>query len=407
MRFSSLVDRIGGRGADAWTLHFQALEQRSRGRDVILLTVGDPDQGPPGKVIEATIDALRAGKCGYAPVAGLPELRAAIAARMAGTTGRDCTAENVVVVPGAQAGLFSALHLVAGPGDEVIVPEPIYATYEAVIGACDATMVTVPLSPERNFHPDPDTVARAITPRTRAIWINNPHNPTGAVLSRPELEAIAELCRRHDLWLIADEVYATLTYARPPVSVWSLDGMRDRAIVVSSLSKSHAAPGFRLGWMIADPLVAGHMFNLLLCMTYGGPPFIQEGALAAVAADLPEALAMNGIYRRRAARLVSGLAGAPGCRALSPEGGMFVLLDIRQSGLSSKDFAERLLEREGVAALSCDGFGPSVAGHLRLSLTVPDDALDEAGRRIVRFARSLVRRAGCSQSPTSGVRTVL
>lgn len=391
MRFSSLVDRIGGGGADAWALHFRAIEQRSAGRDVILLTVGDPDQGPPAKIVAATIEALKAGKSGYAPIAGLPELRAAIAARVARTSGQACTAENVVMVPGAQAGLFSALHLVAGPGDEVIVPEPIYATYEAVIGACGAAMVTVPLSPERAFHPDPDTIARAITPRTRALWINSPHNPTGAVLSRPEWEAVAGLCRRHDLWLISDEVYATLAYARPHVGAWSLENVRERTIVVSSLSKSHAIPGFRLGWMIADPAVTRHMFNLLLCMTYGGPPFIQQGALAAFASDLPEALAMNDIYRRRAARLVDGLAAAPACRALLPEGGMFVLLDIRATGLSSQEFASRLLEREGVATLPCDGFGPSVAGHLRLSLTVPEASLDEAGRRIVRFAHGLSR----------------
>ncbi len=389
VRFSSLVDRIGGRGADTWTLHFRALEQRSAGRDVILLTVGDPDQGPPGQIVEATVEALRAGKSGYAPIAGLPELRGAIAARVARTSGQACTAENVVVVPGAQAGLFSALHLVAGPGDEVIVPEPIYATYEAVIGACGASMVTVPLLPERNFHPDPEVIARAVTPRTRALWINSPHNPTGAVLSRPEWQAIAALCRRNDLWLISDEVYATLAYARPHVSAWALEGIQDRTIVVSSLSKSHAIPGFRLGWMVADPAVAQHMFNLLLCMTYGGPPFIQQGALAAFASDLPEAAIMNDTYRRRAARLVEGLAAAPACRALVPEGGMFVLLDIRATGLSSKEFAGRLLEREAVATLPCDGFGPSVAGHLRLSLTVPEASLDEAGRRIVRFARGL------------------
>ena len=392
MRFSPLVDRIAGKGAEAWRIHFDAARQRAQGRDVIFLTVGDPDQAPPQAVIDRTIDALRRRRTGYSPIVGLPELRAAIAARVARRSGRACTADNVVVVPGTQTGLYCALQCIAGPGDEVIVPEPMYATYEAVSGASGARLVNVPLRPESGFHPDLDALAGAITPRTRVLWINSPHNPTGAVLTREEVEAIAALCRRHDLWLVSDEVYEDLAFARPHVSAWSLAGMAERTIVVSSLSKSHAIPGFRIGWIVGPEALAAHLFNLVLCMLYGGPPFLQEGALAALKTDLPEPASLREDYRRRAALLAGILAAAPRCRVMPPEGGMFVLLDIRGTGLSADAFARALLEQEAVAVLPCDGFGPSAAGHLRLSLTAADDRLEEAGSRILRFARGLAAR---------------
>jgi arginine:pyruvate transaminase len=398
MRFSPLVDRVAGKGAAAWEVHFDALRQRAAGRAIILLTVGDPDQGPPDAMIEATVDALRRRRTGYSRITGQPEVRAAVAARFAARTGRPCSADNVVVTPGAQAGLFCALQCIAGPGDEIVLPEPMYATYEAVAGASGATAVNVSLLPERGFHPDLDALERAITPRTRVVWINSPHNPTGAVMTRDEIEAVAALCRRHDLWLLSDEVYEEMAYARPHISPWSLPGMAERTIVVSSLSKSFAAPGFRLGWIIGPEALAGHLFNLLLCMLYGGPPFIQEGALVALKRDLPEATAMREDYRRRAGLLAGILADAPGCRTAPPEGGMFVMLDVRGTGLSADAFARGLLDREAVAVLPCDGFGPSAAGHLRVSLTVEDGTLAEAGRRIVRFASGIREAAGDAQS---------
>jgi arginine:pyruvate transaminase len=393
MRFSPLTDRVAGRGAGAWAVHQQALVLRQAGHDVIALTVGDPDQAPPDVLIEATVTALRQHHTGYSRLIGLPALREAIAARHAARTGRPCTADNVVVVPGAQGGLYCALQCLAGPGDEIVVPEPVYATYEAVIGAAGAQMVTVPLVPERGFHPDLDSLAAAITPRTRVVWINSPHNPTGAVFTADEIAAIAALCRRHDLWLLSDEVYEDLAFARPHVSPWSLPGMAERTVVVSSLSKSHAAPGFRCGWIIGPPSLQAHLFNLLLCMTYGSPGFIQEGALAALRADLPEVAVLREDYRARAAMMGRLLAEAPDCRAVLPEGGMFVLLDIRGTGLGSQQFAEGLLNEEHVAVLPCDGFGPSAAGHLRIALSAPQPRLAEAGARIVRFAQRLAQQA--------------
>ena len=394
MRFSRLTERIGGRGAGAWSVHLEARRRREAGEDVILLTVGDPDQPPPQSVIEATVEALRAGRTGYSGILGFPALRAAIAARVERRTGRPCAPDNVAVVPGAQGGLFCALQCLAGPGDEVVAGEPLYATYEAVVGASGARLVTVPLSPERGFHPDLDRLAAAIGPKTRVIWINSPHNPTGAVMTREEVEAVAELCRRNDLWLLSDEVYEDLAFARPHTSAWSLPGMAERAVVVSSLSKSHAIPAFRLGWIVGPPELSEHLFHLLLCMTYGSPAFIQDGALAALREDLPEVAALHADYENRAAMFSARLAAAPGCRLSPPEGGMFVLLDVRGTGLGAGDFAQRLLEREGVAVLPCDGFGPSAAGHLRIALSAPEERLREAGERILRFTRGLAARRG-------------
>ncbi|HVH73739.1 MAG TPA: pyridoxal phosphate-dependent aminotransferase [Stellaceae bacterium] len=394
MRFSPLTERIGGRGAGAWTVHIEARRRREAGEDVILLTVGDPDQPAPQSVIEATVAALRRGRTGYAGILGFPAVRAAIAARVERRSGRPCAADNVAVVPGAQGGLYCALQCLAGPGDEVIVGEPLYATYEAVVGASGAQLVAVPLRPERGFHPDLDAVTAAIGPKTRAIWINSPHNPTGAVMTREEVEGVAALCRRHDLWLVSDEVYEDLAFARPHASAWSLLDMAERTVVVSSLSKSHAVPAFRFGWIVGPPELSEHLFNLLLCMTYGSPAFIQDGALAALREDLPEVASLHADYEGRAALLSALLAHAPGCRATPPEGGMFVLLDVRGTGLGAGDFALQLLEREGVAVLPCDGFGPSAAGHVRIALSAPEERLEEAGERILRFTRALAARRG-------------
>ena len=391
MRFSPLVGRVAGRGSAAWNVHVEARRRQQAGEDIIFLTVGDPDQEPPETVIDATVAALHDGRTGYAPTIGYPALREAIAARVARRSGQPCTADNIAVVPGAQGGLYSAMQCLAGPGNEIIVGEPIYATYEGVIGASGARMVTFPLGPERGFHPDLDALARAITPQTRVLWINSPHNPTGAVFTRAEVEAVAALCRAHDLWLLSDEVYEDLAFARPHTSAWSLSGMAERTVVVSSLSKSHALPAFRLGWVVGPPELIGHLANLLLCMTYGSPAFIQYGALAALRDELPEVAALREDYRRRGALMSDLLADAPGCRVIPPEGGMFVLLDVRGAGLAAADFARRLLDSERVAVLPCDGFGPSAAGHLRIALSAPEARLRDAAERILRFARGLNR----------------
>jgi len=343
VRFSPLVDRIAGEETGAWRVHWEGVRRREAGHDVIFLTVGDPDQAAPEAVIGATIEALRRNRTGYTPIIGYPQVRAAVAARFERRTGRPCSADNVVLTPGTQGGLFCALNCLVGPGDEVILPEPIYGPYAGVIGASGARMVNIPLRAERGFHPDLDILARAVTPQTRVIWINSPHNPTGAVFTAEEIAGIAELCRERDLWLLSDEVYEDLAFARPHVSPWSLPDMAERTVVASSLSKSHAMAGFRFGWVIGPSVLSRHLFNFLLCMHFGGPAFIQDGALAALGGELPEVSALRETYRRRALLLAGILADAANCRAIPPEGGMFVLFDVRGSGLGSEDFARELV----------------------------------------------------------------
>jgi arginine:pyruvate transaminase len=391
MRFSSFVERIGGEGAAAWDIHFRAAQMKRRGRDVILLSVGEPDFDTPPAIVEAAAAAMRSGRTHYGEIVGERELRAAIAAKHQAETGQKTDADQVVVMAGAQCALFSAAVCVLDAGDEVIVPEPAYVTYEAVIGASGARMVHVPLRPERAFQIDPEDVARAITSHTRALLINSPNNPTGAVVTRAHWERIAEICRRHDLWLLSDEVYASLVYEAEHVSPAGLPGMAERTVTINSFSKSHAMTGWRLGWSVSPPELAKHLGNLALCMLYGSPPFIQDAALAALERPPAELAQMKAAYRRRRDLVCGRLGSARGLRCHRPEGGMFAMVDVRGTGLSAHDFASGLLEAEGVSVLPGDAFGPSATGHVRISLGNSDEELARACERLERYAASLAR----------------
>jgi arginine:pyruvate transaminase len=362
------------------------MRQSAAGRDITFLSVGDPDQHAPQCVIDATGAALRDGETGYSPILGLPQVRAAIAGRIARRTGEPCGAENIAILPGTQAAVFAALQCLAGPGDEVILPAPMYATYEAVARATGARLVNVQLRPDAGFRIDPAEVERAVTASTRLIWINSPHNPTGVVMTRAEMEAIAAICRRNDLWLLCDEVYEDIAYGAPHVGAWSLPQLRGRAVVASSLSKSHAMPGFRMGWLAGPPELVAHLHDLILAMFYGSPRFLQLGVLPALSAELPEVACLRDDYARRAMMVHEILSDAPNCRSNLPQGGMFALFDVRGIGLGSVRFAELLLERKAIAVVPCDGFGPGGYGQLRISLTLDDVRLAAAARRIVELA---------------------
>ena len=391
MPYAELVERIGGEGARTWEVHGRARELEDAGRDVILLSVGDPDFDTPPAIVDAAVDSLRRGRTHYTSMVGIPPLREAIARRHKALTGHDADPEAVIVMSGAQCALFAIMLCLAQAGDEVIVPEPMYVTYEGVMGATGATMVQVPLRSERRFHLDPADVAAAITPRTRAVLINFPHNPTGATITAQELEGVAALCREHGLWLVSDEVYATLTYEGPHRSPVSLPGMAERTVVVDSLSKSHAMTGWRLGWAIAPGDLAHHLENLALCMLYGCPPFVQDAAVVALGREFAEIDAMRAEFRARRDRVAARVNAMPRARCIVPEGSMFLMIDVRDSGLGSTDFAMRLLEAEGVSVLPAEGFGPSARGYLRMSLSAPIAVLDEACDRLERFLRGLNR----------------
>lgn len=390
MRFSDLTQRIAGDGAAAWDIHYRALALREQGHDILLLSVGDPDFDTPAPIVQAAIDSLLAGNTHYADVRGKRTLRDAIARRHQARSGQAVTSEQVIVLAGAQCALFSVAQCVLNPGDEVLVAEPMYVTYEAVFGACGAVVIPVPVRSENGFRVMPEDVAARITPRTRALALNSPHNPSGASLPRSTWQALAELCIGHDLWLISDEVYSELLFDGEHLSPASLPGMAERTATLNSLSKSHAMTGWRIGWVVAPTALASHLENLALCMLYGLPDFVQDAAVVALDNHLPELAVMREAYRQRRDLVCAVLADCPGVRALKPDGGMFVMLDIRATGLSAQAFADRLLERHGVSVLAGEAFGPSAAGHIRLGLVVDTEQLREACQRIARCAHELM-----------------
>lgn len=389
MRFSSRVERIGGAGARAWEIHARAIGRSRQGDDVIMLSIGDPDFDTPPAIVDSAVAGLRGGNTHYNDIMGDPLLRRAIARQHAALCGLDTAPEQVAVFSGAQNALFAAAQCLLNEGDEVIAPEPMYVTYEALVGASGARLVTVPSPRERGFHFDPAAIQAAVNGNTRAVLLNTPNNPTGAVLTRGELEAVAEICREHDLWLISDEVYASLTFEADHVSPCGLPGMAERTVTVSSLSKSHAMTGWRVGWTVSPTELVSHFENLALCMLYGGPGFVHDGAVTALTRDLPETAAMKIEVRARRDLVCGLLASLPGLECLRPDAGMFVMVDIRTSGLSAHDYASRLLDEQAVSVLPADAFGPSARGHLRIGLCTDQETLRTACERIAAFALSL------------------
>jgi arginine:pyruvate transaminase len=389
MKYASLVERLQGKRTTAWEIHHAAQVARANGEDVIVLSVGDPDFATPEVIVERAVDALRAGDTHYTAVVGREPLRAAIAREHSRTTGRTVGAENVVLCAGAQNGIFAASLCLCEPGDEVVVPEPLYLTYEACIRASGATLVPVPVDASRAFHLDCDALAAAITPRTKAIFFATPCNPTGVVMPRADLERIAQLAREHDLWVLSDEVYADLTFEREHISIASLDGMAERTVTISSLSKSHAMAGWRAGWVIGPQVLVGHLTRLALCMLYGLPGFIQEAALAAFEHKEQIVAEMREVYRRRRDVVYERLGRVPGLRCLLPEAGMFMMVDVSGCGLDTVDFTWQLFRAQGVSLLDANAFGETANGFVRLGFVVDEARLAQACDRIAAFVGSL------------------
>jgi arginine:pyruvate transaminase len=390
MRYSALTQRIAGDGAAAWQIHDRALELREQGVDVLLLSIGDPDFDTPQPIVLAAIDSLLAGDTHYPAVRGSQGLRSSIARRHRQRSGQEVDAEHVIVFPGAQCAVYSVVQCLLDPGDEVIVAEPMYVTYEGVFGACGAKVVPVPVRRENGFRVDPADVAARITAKTRAILLNSPNNPSGASLSLAIWQELATLCVRHDLWLISDEVYSELLYEGEHISPASLPGMAERTATINSLSKSHAMSGWRVGWVVGPKPLAEHLVHLSLCMLFGLPDFIQNAAQVALDKDLLEVALMREEYRQRRDLVCASLDHCPGMHAIRPDGGMFVMVDVRQTGLTAQHFAERLLEGYGVSVLAGEAFGPSAAGHIRIGLVVDQRKLADACRRIALCAGDLL-----------------
>ena len=387
MRFSHLVERIAGEGADAWEIHSEANLARQRGEDVILLSVGDPDLDTPAPVLERAIERLRAGDTHYTPAAGRSALRAAIAAAHRARTGQRVEVENVIYLSGTQNALFTASLCLAGPGDEVIALEPLYPTYPATIEVTGARMVRARAPAEGGFRVDLAALEAAITPHTRAICYASPNNPSGVILSEAELKRIGELARRHSLWLIADEVYAGLA---PAGRVPSLAAqLPEQVVTIGSLSKSHAMPGWRAGWLIGPRQLVQHVESLVMCMLYGLPGFIQEAAITALEVAPQAERRIRDLCTARRDFLFGELKGIKGIRYCSPDAGMFTLLDVRQTGLSGREFARELYRAERVSLMDGGAFGKETGGFVRLCFAADEALLREACLRIRRFVASI------------------
>lgn len=389
---SPLVERIAGREASAWDTHFAAMRAKLAGDDVIIMSVGDPDFATPLPIVETAVGALKNGDTHYSEILGRPKLREAVLSELQGAENDRLpgyTAANVMVTAGTQNALFTASLLTLTAGDEVLLLDPSYTTYTATFQVGGAAAIRVPARLEDGFRPDTDRIRAAITERTKAIAYASPNNPSGVMLERATLEAIASIAAEYDLWVIADEVYARQTFGKPHVSIACLPKMADRTITCGSLSKSHAMTGWRIGWMIAPDTIMVHAANIGLAMLYGVPGFIQEAAIEALGPSRHLIDNMVEIYRSRMDLVLSELSGIKGLKLVPPDAGMFVLADVTDTGMQAAAFASMLYSDEKVSVLDGAAFGHSTTGCIRISFASGEKELREGCRRIKRFCASL------------------
>ncbi len=394
MRYASVTDRLAGLGGAKWALHARARAMKAAGADIIELTIGEPDVPTPPRFIDAAARSMAAGRTGYSNGRGEPGVVAALAARYSARRGREIGRDQIMCLPGTQTVLYGVLRALVEAGDEVLIGDPMYATYEGLITQTGAQVVPVPLRPEHGFRMQVADVAARITPRSRVLFLNTPHNPTGAVLRAEDIRALGALAKAHDLWILSDEVYEDLVFPNVPfASPLDFPELAERTIVASSISKSHAAPGFRSGWCVGPAEFTARMLPLSETMLFGSQPFIADLTQLAVSEPSPVADGMVARFSHRAAIIAHTLDGVGGLRVHRPEAGMFVLVDVRATGLSGEDFASGLLDHHKVAVMPGESFGTGLSGWLRLSLTQPDDRTTLAATRIASHAASILGNA--------------
>lgn len=390
MNYSPFVDRIKSQGGDVWNIHFEALNAQRKGEDTIILSVGDPDFNTPDVICDSAIRAIKEGDTHYTDTCGHMALREKIAEVHNQTAKHAVGVENVVVLPGTQNGLYCAATCLLTAGDEVLVIDPSYVTYEATLKSTGATIVPVPTLKEEHFRLSHTALRKLVTEKTKAIFFANPNNPTGRVMDRDELEEIAAVAKEFDLWVVSDEVYQSLSFSKEVISIRELEGMQERTITLSSLSKSHAMTGWRSGWMIANPTMIGHIENLTLNMFYGLPGFVQQAAITALEHYQSISSSMLEVYKHRRYLVMDMLKDCPAVKLITPDAGMFVLVDIRQLNISAKEFTWSLYRHTGVATLDAEAFGSCTKGFIRLSFSVSESELTEACSRIKKFVTELV-----------------
>jgi arginine:pyruvate transaminase len=385
---SEVTRNLSTLGGAKWDLHVRARALAAAGHPIIELTIGEPDEPMAPALVPAMAQALEAGRVGYSNGRGEEVLLDALAARYTARRGREFATANFLAFPGTQTALYALMRGLVDPGDEVVVFDPCYATYEGVVAGAGATMVSAPLDPDTGFSIDFDALEAVLTSRTRAILLNNPHNPAGSLLDEDACTRLGELAVQRGLWLICDEVYEDLIYDnRPLVSPLNHAAFDGYALGCASISKSHAAPGLRSGWVVGAEAVIEQLVPLAETMLFGNQPFIADATAAALGDTGETAARMRRSLRRRAKLVTEALDGVAGLRIAEPQAGMFALVGVGGTGLGldGHAFATRLLEQAGVAVMPGTSFGAVTRDWIRLSLTVPDDVLQRACDRIAAF----------------------
>ncbi len=358
--------------------------------DVISLGIGEPDFVSPAPIIEAGIEALRAGKTSYTSNAGLQELREGISAKLEDLYGVSYSAENeILATVGVSEAMQIAMLSLLNPGDEILIPEPCFVSYGPTATFADAKVTYVPTSVEHDFQVTAEDIERQISPKSKVLFLSYPNNPTGAVLRRETLEEIAEVVVEHDLLVISDEIYDRLVYGtayeRGHTCLPSIEVLRDRTILLGGFSKNYAMTGWRIGYVCAPEPIYRAMYKVHQYMIMSAPTIAQIGAQAALEKCEDDVESMRQAYDKRRRTLVDGLRDA-GLPTFEPEGAFYCFPDITSTGLSSEDFAQQLLTEEHVAVVPGPAFGPSGEGYVRCAYATSLEKIEIAVERITSFA---------------------
>jgi len=383
-RIASRVSQLNGEGALA--VYSRAKELEREGRSIIHLELGEPDFHAAAPVVDALRSAVAAGRDRYCSTRGLLVLREAIAEYLKRTRRLDVAAEQVLVAPGCKMALSLAMMALIEPGDEVLFPDPSFPIYPSFTRGLGATAVAYGLEERNNFQPDLDEIARKITPRTSMLIFNSPNNPTGTVFSDAVLEKHAALATKHDLWIIADEIYARILFSGEYMSIRSLPGMAERTVIIDGFSKSFAMTGWRLGYAVAPVGVIDAMDLLVLNTFTCAAEFTQVAAIEALRDSTNAVEAMVAEYRKRRDLFVGGLNQVPGFRCQMPSGAFYAWVNIEGTGLSAEEVQKLLLEEAGVAGIAGAAFGSRGRNYLRFSLVSARKLLEEALERVHRVS---------------------
>jgi len=360
---------------------------RARGEDIISFTVGEPDYPTPAHIREAAKTALDQGKTHYTPSMGIPELREAIAKKSREENHISCEAKNVMVSP-AKLALVTTMMALIEPGDEVFVPDPGWVSYDPMVRMAGGKTVFIPCNEKSGFAARADDMAQRLGPRTKALILNTPCNPTGGVMGRDDLKAVADLARDHDLWVISDEIYEKLIYEGEHVSVGSFPDMADRTITINGFSKAYAMTGWRLGWAVAPQkalaqMAKFHQHSISCCTS-----FAQYGGVAALEGPQDELERMRQEFHRRRDIMVKGLNDIPGVSCSTPKGAFYAFARYDHN-IPSLKLAEGLVREAHVAPTAGAAFGPSGEGYLRFSYALSREKITEGLNRMGNYMEKL------------------